>query len=161
VERAAAPDYLDKARAVAAAALIAAGAAAIIGSFLDWVTLDLPPVVPPGELAKAQPYSGIETGDGGILVAAGAFMVVVAILLAVRRRSFYAWLAFVVSVVIGAIGVGNYRSAGDATSDLTRRMDIVGDPSPGIGLTLIAVAALIGIVGSLAGVAATPRIDST
>ncbi len=145
---------------MAAAGLIAAGAAAIVGSFLDWVSLDLPPVIPPAERANAVPYSGMDTGDGPLIIAAGAFMIVVATLLAVRKRSFYAWLAFLASVVMGAIGVGDYRSAGSATSDLTRRMDVIGDPSPGVGLMLIAVAGLVGIVASLAGVAASPNRDA-
>jgi hypothetical protein len=59
------------------------------------------------------------------------------------------------SIVIGAIGVSDYRSIGEVTAEI----DLIGIPHPAIGLTLVVAAAILGLLASIAGVAATPRRD--
>lgn len=133
--------------------MMAAGAAAIVGSLLDWVTIS----EPAGFVGEAsEPFTGIEAGDGWYVVVAGSVLVVMSLLLTLRRKSFYGWLGFIDSIVLGVIAIADYRGVTDFASDIARRMDIVGDPDPGVGLVLVAVAALLGVVFSLAGVAASP-----
>ena len=150
-------DFLDRARAASSAGLIAAGAAAVLGSVLEWVTIDPPGQGPAAELAKANPFTGIEARDGWYVIACAAVLIVCAFLIVATKRSIFAWLAFVASFVIGVIGFSDYRAVTEITSDLSRRMEIVGDAEPAIGLILVLVAAFVGIFASLAGVAATPR----
>lgn len=147
------PNFLDKARGVAAAGMLAAGAAAVVGSLLDWVTLERPP----GFIGDpSEPFSGIEAKDGWYVIAAAAMLALAAVLMTWQRRSLYAWIGFLASIVIGVIAIADYRGVNDLTAPIARRMDIIGDADPGIGLVLVAVAALVGMVASLAGVAATP-----
>ena len=150
-------DYFDKARAAASAGLMAAGAAAVVGAVLDWVTIDPPGQGPAAELAKAEPFTGIEARDGWYVIACAGVLIACAFLLVATRKGGFAWLAFTASFVMGVIGIADYRAVGDLTSDISRRMEVVGDAQPAIGLILVLVAAFLGIVSSLAGVAATPR----
>ena len=150
-------DYFDKARAAASAGLIAAGAAAVVGAVLDWVTIDPPGQGPAAELAKAEPFTGIEARDGWYVVACAGVLIACSVLLVATRKGGFAWLAFTGSFVMGVIGIADYRAVSDLTSDISRRMEVVGDAQPAIGLILVLVAAFLGIVSSLAGVAATPR----
>lgn len=147
-------NFLDKARGVAAAGMIAAGAAAILGSLLDWVTIEAPALFTG---APSEPFTGVEARDGWWTLGGGVVLVAASVLLTFRRRSLYPWLGFLTSLVIGAIATADYRAIGDVTSPLGRRMDVVGDAEPAIGLILVAVSALIGAIASLTGVAATPR----
>jgi hypothetical protein len=163
--RSGAMDFFDKARSLAAATLVASGVAAIIGSLLSWVTIEPPPGIDPntdfGDAAiervrVTEPFTGVEAGDGRWVVAAGGIMVVAAILLVWRRRGLYAWISLLASVFIGAIAFADYRGIGDLSSALSRRMDIVGQARPAIGITLVATAAVVGLLASAAGIAATP-----
>jgi len=162
----AASDYFDRARSIASVALIMAAIAAIAGSLLDWVTIVPPPGLRPGaDFGGAPveapvvtlPFSGLEAGDGRWVIGAGVVLLVAAILLVLRRRSFYAWIGLLASVVIGSIAFADFRAIGDSTSSLSRRMDIVGDARPAAGIVLVAIGALVGLVASAAGVAASPR----
>lgn len=151
-------DFFDKARGFAAAGMLASGGAGILGSLLDWVTIRSPA----GFIGEPSvPFTGIEARDGWYVIAASIVMIALAILLTWRRRGLYAWLGFLDSIVIGIIAIADYRGVNDLTSAISRRMDIVGDAEPGVGLILAAVAALIGIVASLTGVAATPSPGPT
>ena len=136
--------------------MLAAGLAAIVGTFLDWVSLTLPPTVPADQRERAVPFTGMETGDGKWVLIGGVLLILCAVLLHARKRSLWGWLGFLASVTIGAIAIADYRAIGSVTSDLSREMDVVGEPSPGVGITLVAAAALIGLISSLAGVAASP-----
>lgn len=160
-------DFFDRARRVAVAALIAAGAAAIVGSALDWVTISERPQLQQdvdfqerNELVEepevTRPFTGLEAEYGyysligGVLVAAGA------ILLLWRKRGKYAWLCFVASVTVGAIAIAAYRGISDSSSSLYLRMDIIGRAEPALGVTLVTAGAIVGLLASVAGVAATP-----
>ena len=158
VEQQRAPgDYFDRARMAASAGLVAAGAAAVIGSVLDWVTVEPPERGPASELARAEPFTGIEARDGWYVIACAAVLIVCAFLVVATGKSGYAWLAFAASFVMGAIAIADYRAVDDITSDISRRMELVGDAEQAAGLILVLVAAFAGIVASLAGVAASPR----
>ena len=156
MSEAGARDYFDKARSVAAAFLIAAGAAAIIGSFLDWVTIEPPGVVPENQAHRLDAFTGVEAGDGWVVVAAGTIVIVFTVMLIVRRRAVWAWGAFLLSMLIGGIAVADYRGIDRIFYDEMQR---IGDPTPALGLTLVAAAGFIGLIASAAAVAATPRLD--
>lgn len=164
-ERPGGAHYFDRARSVAAAALLAAGGTAIVGAVLDWVTITPPPglrsdadfggaTVP--EPAVTAPFTGIEAGDGWWVVGGGVAMLAAAVLLVVRKRSAYGWLGLLASVVIGSIAFADFRGIGDLSSSLSQRMDIVGAARPAVGIMLVAASALVGLVASAAGIAASP-----
>lgn len=158
-------DYFDRVRLVAALAIAAAGIMAVVGSLLDWVAIEVPAELVPGfdfgdqavDEPEFSPFSGVDSPDGIIVLFAGIALVGSAVRLLIRRRG--AWLAFLVSVVVGGIGVADYRSANDLNSGLCQRMQCLGDIRPGVGLTLVAVAGVLGLIASVAAVAATPRVD--
>ena len=163
--RAAGGDYFDRARSVAIAILVAAAAASIIGSLLDWVTITRRPRLAPNadfgaqqveEPTISQPYTGIEARDGWVVIGAAGVLVVASVGLGLRRRSFYAALAFVAAMVIGAVAFADYRGVGDLSSSISERMEIVGDPEPGIGIILVAVAGIAALIGAVLGLIATP-----
>jgi hypothetical protein len=149
-------DAFDRAREWVSGALFLAGALAIVGSLMDWVTFDfdderfLELGVEPSD-----PISGFDVGDGWWVAAAGVVLIGAAFLLVLRGRG--AGLSLVASIVIGGIAISDYRGVGNVTSDLARELNLVGEPHPAIGLTLVAVAAILGMLASIAGIAATPR----
>jgi hypothetical protein len=149
--------YFDRARSLASALMIAGGAGAIIGSFLDWVTIDPPPTVPDDQLANTVPYSGIEAGDGWVAIALGIIIIAAAIALATAHRRGFARLAFIACIVLGGLAFADARAVGDLESGISQRMDVVGEPDSGLGIKLVAVAALVGLIGSATGLAASPR----
>ena len=149
-------DFFDRARLVAVVALIGAGALAIVGALLDWVTIAPPRVVPDAQADALATFTGLETSDGRIILAGGALLIVCGLLLGIRKRAGWAWAAFLVSIVIGAVGIADYR---DITTVFYDEMNRIGKPSPALGLLLDAAAGIVGLVGSLAGIAATPRRD--
>ena len=153
-------DYFDRARTVAAMILLVAAAVVIIGSFLDWVTITAPPTEAGREQAT-EPFTGVEARDGWIVVGAGCVFAICALLLVARRRGFYAGLAFVASIVIGAIAFADYRGINDLRSAISERMDIVGDADPAIGIALVAAGAFAGMAGAILGLIATPSSRSS
>ncbi|HJR45575.1 MAG TPA: hypothetical protein VJ927_08205 [Actinomycetota bacterium] len=146
-------DYFEKARAVAATILFVCAATAILGSFLDWVTVEPPVVIPADQAPRAVAFNGLDAGDGVIVIGAGIVVIIGAVLLVLRARSSFAWLAFFASMVIGGIAIADFRGLDALFYD---EMNRIGDPSPGIGLILVAAGGLIGLVAAVAGVAATP-----
>lgn len=141
---------------MAASVLFAAGLAAILGSVMDWVTIEPPPRLPANQ--NAEPFTGIDANDGWWVIAAAALVITSAALLVLRRRSLYGWLGFAASTVIGSIALADYRGV----EKLAERMDRVGrDVDPGLGLTLVAAAALVGVLASAAGAAASPSSASS
>lgn len=159
-------DYFERARAWAGTGLMLAGGLAIIGSMLDWITITARPGLLPGadfgtEEVEApevtEPFTGLEAGDGWIVLLAGIVLFAMAVLLVTRRRGLYAWLAFLASVAIGSVAIADYRGVGDLGSSISRRMDIVGEAEPAIGLILVAISAGLGLISSVAGIAASPR----
>ena len=161
-------DFFDRARRFAVAMLLLAGVAAIAGSSLDWVTITAPPPIHPQadfganqvalEQPRTRPFSGLEAGDGYWVLGGGIVIVIAAGMLLIRPRGRWALLAFLASLIIGAIAFADYRGVGDVSSSILTRMDI-GSARPGVGLTLVAAAGFLGIVGSAAAIAATPPRD--
>ncbi|MGI8790914.1 MAG: hypothetical protein ACR2I4_08525 [Actinomycetota bacterium] len=162
-------DFFDRARRFAVALLMLAGLAAIAGSSLDWVRITERPQIDPKadfgsdqealeEPSRTRPFSGLEAGDGYWALGGGIVIVIAAGLLLIRPRGRWAVLAFLASLIIGAIAFADYRGVGDVSSSISRRMDIVA-ARPGVGLTLVAAAGFLGIVGSAAAIAATPPRD--
>jgi hypothetical protein len=162
-----APDFFDRARVAAASALVVMGVLAIVGCFLKWVTFSLDE---PGGTTTSQsptaPIAGTKVSDWKVVLVAGALVVVCAFLLAIRKRSLYAWICFLASIVIGAIAGADYRGLGDPTSGFLRGLEralhatVQGKAQPGIGLTLVAIAGVGGLIASVVGIAATPHRDT-
>ena len=161
-------DYFDKVRSIAAIFLIIAGAAAIVGATLNWVTINECPRLVPGsnfgdQEVEAPPpcvaFSGTDIADGKIIIAGGTVLVAMAMMLLLRKKSSYAWLAFIASMMIGGIAISDYRGIGDLTSPISQRAKLIGDADPAIGLLLVTAGGLIGLLASVAGVAASPRRD--
>jgi LPXTG-motif cell wall-anchored protein len=163
-------DFFDKARRWAVIALVIAGLSAAGGSLLNWVTIEASPQLQQGinfggrhvkRPSVTKPFTGLEARDGWWTLAGGTILMVAGGLLLARRRAVYAWLAFLASMVIGAVVIADYRQIGELSSDLSRRMHIVGDAAPGVGIVLVAVGGLLGLIASVAALAASPRIDAT
>ena len=161
------PDFFDRARSWAAALMAVAGLVAIAGSVLDWVTITTLPELREGarfgddvelkEPTASEPFTGLEAGDGWWSLAGGVVLVVAAVLLLVRKRAMWGWVGLLGAVVVGAIGVADYRGIGDLSSSLSHRLNIVGGAEPALGITLVVAAAFAGLLGSVAGIAASPH----
>lgn len=156
-------DAFEKARAAAAALLLSAAIAVIAGCFLDWVTItEQPDILPtestagPGEEQLTQPFNGIDTGDGKYLILGAVILLAMAVLITVRKKSGYGWMAFFTSFVMGIIGIADYRAIAGETLEL-KGVDVIGSTEPAIGITLVAAGCLIGLIASLIGVAGSPR----
>jgi len=149
-------NYFDRARASSAAGLVAAGAAAIVGSVLDWVTVAPPIVVPVRQVHQTEPFTGIEAGDGQVVIGAAIGIIVCAALMMWRKKGLYAWLAFVTSMLIGGIAIADYRGIDTL---FYQEMNRIGDPAPAFGLQLVVLSALIGLIASIAGIAASPHVE--
>ncbi len=147
--------YFERARSVAASVLFAAAAAAIIGSVLDWlVVAETPPRVPANQAHRLPPFSGLELGDGYAVIVASLVVIVSAFFIVLRRSSGFSWLAFLGCIVIGGIAISDYRGIQQLHVDL----EAIGrDPRPGVGLTLVAAAGFVGLIGSVAAIAASPK----
>ena len=146
--------YFDRVRAISAAFLLAAGAAAIVGSLLDWVTVEPPIIIPAEQADRVAPFTGIEANDGWFVIALAILLILFAVMLVWRKRGIWAGAAFVVSMFIGGIGIADYRGIDQIFYDEMRR---AGDPTPALGLTLVAVAGFVGLAASASAIAATPR----
>jgi hypothetical protein len=146
--------YFDRPRSIAASLLVAAGGAGIIGSFLNWVIIEPPGIVPDNQASRLDPFTGIEAGDGWFTIAAGIVLLACALALFVTKRSSWAWLAFFTAIFMGAVSIGDYR---DLDQLFYQEMERIGDPSPALGLTLVAAASFVGLIGAVTGIAATPR----
>ena len=148
-------DFFDRARSVAASLLFAAGAAAIAGSLLEWVTIEPPPIAPASE--NFSPYTGLEARDGWFTLIAGVLLFVAALGLVLRQRASWGWLGFITSICMGAIAIADYKGVGHLESSISERMERAGAISPALGLTLVSAAAVIGLIAAVTGIAATPR----
>lgn len=151
-------DIFERARAIAASILVATAIAGAVGSFLPWVT-----ITPAGRVVEesdvrnvSEPFTGVEARDGWYVLAGAAVLLVSAVGLLLHRRRGYAWLAFLASIMIGAVAIAALRAIEDPTSGLSRRMNIIGDADPAFGLTLVAATAIIGLIASAVALVATP-----
>lgn len=101
--------------------------------------------------------------DWRVVFVAGILVIVCAILLMIRKRSLYAWICFLASMVIGAIAIADYRGLSDPTSGFLRGLEhalnttIQGSAHPAIGLTLVAISGVGGLIASVVGIAASPH----
>ncbi|MDQ4095446.1 MAG: hypothetical protein M3174_04470 [Actinomycetota bacterium] len=156
-------DFFDRARVWAGVFVLLAGLTAVIGSVVDWVTVTPPPQPPAGVNFEdetfaadesSEPFTGVEAGDGWVTLIAGGVEMAAGLLLIMRRRG--GWLGVLATVPMGAVAISIYRQL-TPTSELMERTQTVGDADPGIGLALVAGAALIGLIASVIGLAATPK----
>ena len=145
-------DIFDKARSVSAAFLVAAGAAVLLGTALDWVTVKPPPIIPVEQEPALEPFTGLETKSAPYLILGAGAVILLALLLVARKKVIYAWGAFLASIAIGAIAFQNYRGIEEL---FYLQMERIGEPSPALGLTLVAAG---GVVGVIAGAAAASSI---
>ncbi len=142
--------------------LVGAGAASVIGSLMSWVTIS-----PAGSVLRqfgeediknvSEPFTGIEAGDGWWVLGAGVVTMISALLLLVTKRAGFGWIGFLASMLTGGIAFADFRSVTDVSSDLSRRMNVIGDADPALGLTLVAAAGVIGVLASAVGIMASPR----
>jgi hypothetical protein len=163
VKRAQDGDFFARARNWGATLIFIAGLLGILGSFLSWVSIEPPPRLPTGEDFEGQEFgesgapetfTGVEARDGWYVIGASLVLVVAGTMIVLGRRA--GWLAFVATLPIGGIAVADYRAVSEPTSALAERMDLFGNVSPGIGLTLVGVAAVVGLIGSVIAIAASP-----
>jgi hypothetical protein len=156
-------DYFDRARIVSIVVLAIAAAVAITGSVLDWSTAGELPRLPESQFEDdverpepSESFTGVDAGDGVVVIAAGAVMALCALMLGIRRRGLWAGIALVCSLVIGAVGIASYRGIGDIDSAISRKMNVIGEVDPAIGVLMVAVAGLLGLLGAVLGLVATP-----
>jgi hypothetical protein len=150
-------DYFDRARNLAASICLAAAVAAIVGALLPWVTITPAPEALPGVRNVSQPFTGLEARDGWYVVAAAVAIALAAMVSVSSRRRGFIWLSVLASMLIGAIAIADLRAIEDTASGISRRMDIVGDADPSVGLWLVAAAGMIGLLGSVGLLTATPK----
>ena len=146
-------DTFDTARSVAAVGMVAAGAATIVGTLMDWVTITPPVLIPIDQVAQAEPFTGLDTKSGPYLLIAAGVMILSALLLVVRRRPLYAWIGFLSTMIIGGIGFQNYRGLDELFFE---QMDGIGTPAPGLGLRLVVAGGIVGLIAVAGGLAGTP-----
>jgi hypothetical protein len=151
--------------------MLAAGLACTVGSLLDWVTITARPRLQEGATFQGEqnrpeaprvtrPFSGIEAGDGWWSLVGGLVLVAAGGLLYARKRASWGWLGMVAAIVVGAVAIADYRGIGDLSSSISHRMNIVGGAEPALGLMLVVAGAIAGVIGAVAGIAASPRAEA-
>jgi hypothetical protein len=158
-------DLFERVRRAAIAVLLASGAASVIGGVLDWASLERCPEIVEGssfdesELEEPPPcpLRGIDTIEGKAVVGAGFLMLFAAIMLTLKERAGYAWLALVMAIVSGSAAIAAYRGIGDANSSISRRFGLIEAYEVALGLNVVAAAAIVAFVASVAAITATPR----
>ena len=125
----------------------------ILGTVLDWVTIDVPPIVPADQAEAAEPFTGLETKSAPYLLIGAGAVILLSLLLVARRKALYAWLAFLASMSIGAIAFQNYRGIDEL---FYLQMERIGEPDPALGLMLVAAGGVVGVIASAAGIASIP-----
>ncbi|MDQ4065891.1 MAG: hypothetical protein M3161_07585 [Actinomycetota bacterium] len=146
-------DYFEKARAWAATGIFVAALLLIVGSFLDWIVVEeLPPTIPPDQADNAPPFTGLEVRDGWYVLVAGVALLACAVAVILRGRG--ARVAFLAAIVAGAITISDYRSIPGLFVELE---GIGAGAAPGVGITLATAGAILGLIASVAAIAASPR----
>lgn len=117
---------------------IAAGAAAVVGAFMPWVSVS--------SFFGGMSRSGVDDGGDGLLTAGvgivGAF--------AAWRLGKWLWAIALGGLVIAAVGVYDYADVNDRVSEVNADADLPAIASVGAGLYLTIAA---GVVMAAAGVA--------
>jgi hypothetical protein len=146
-------DIFDNARLLSSVAMALAGIVAVVGSALDWVTFTVPDTKTGRILFQhpKAPVGGFDAHDGKVVLVAAIVLGAAGLLLAIQRRGRWAVVGLLASVVIGAVAISDYRSVGDASSVVNG----IAHVAP--GLTLVAISGLVGLIGSVIGITATPR----
>ena len=152
-------DFFERARAVAATGMFVAGLCAVAGSILDWVTITPPPTVPADQAERVEAFTGLDVIDGRIVLAAGVVLLIAAGWLMLKAATRPGVIGLLASVLLGGIAFADFRQIEEPSSDMMRRMDRIGVDGPGIGLVLVAIAAVLGLITSVAGMAASPKRD--
>jgi hypothetical protein len=147
-------DTFEKARSLASSGMVAAGVVTIVGTLLDWVTVNPPVLVPIDQVENAEPFSGLETKSAPFLLIAAGLLILCSVMLVLRGRSLWAWLGFLASMVIGGIAFQNYRGLDELWLE---QMDGIGGVRPAIGLTLVVAGGIAGLIASSAGIAGAPK----
>jgi hypothetical protein len=132
-----------------------AAAVLVAGSFLDWISIELlPERIPEDQAHRVPPFNGFDVGDGYGICIAALVIAGCAMFLILTAKGGYAWTGLGASIVAGAIAISDYRGV-DA---LFVELEGIGrGVDPGIGLTLTAVGAFLGLISAVGGIAATPR----
>ncbi len=161
-------DFSTKMRVAAGAALLLVGVAGVVGSVVDWVTITPPASPPPGvdfegepfaQDESTEPFNGLEARDGYVTLVASGFVLAAGILLVSGRRG--GRMGFLASILLGAIAISAYNGTSSPGSTLMERTSTVGEPDPGLGPLLLAIAAIGGLIASALAIAATPRDAET
>ena len=157
-------DFTTKLRIVAGAVLLIVGVLGVVGSVVDWVTITPPGSPPPGvdfegdpfvPDESTDPFNGLEARDGYVTLVASGLILAAGFLLVIGRKG--GGLAFVSSILLGAVAFSAYEGTSSPGSALMERTDTVGDPDPGLGPLLLGIAAVAGLIAAALAVAATPR----
>ena len=156
-------DFFARARLVSVAVLLLVGVVSVIGGVLDWATIDPCPEIVPGSTFDESelddplcPVRGIDTTEGKVVIVAGFVILAAAILLILRSKASFGWLALVSSIIAGSSAISAYRGIGDVDSSISRRFGLIDSYDPGVGLTVVAAAAVLGVIAAVVGIAATP-----
>lgn len=151
-------DIFDNARITASILITLAGVAAIVGSVMNWVSFTLPETGrgAPHHQGPSAPVGGLDVRDGNVVIVAGVVLLVAALLLFVSSKGRWALLGLLAAMVIGAVAIADYRGLDDVSSVLSRKLDVVGEAHAAAGLVLVGIAAVVGLLASVLGLAATP-----
>ena len=151
-------DPFDRARSIAATGMFMAALCVVVGALLNWVSIEPPPIIPIEQADQTIPFAGIDTRDGKIVLVAGIVLGLCAVWLVVSKRGLPGIIGMLASILIGGIAFADFRAVEDPASGLMRRMERVGAIDPGIGLTLVAVGGILGLITTVAAIAASPRV---
>ncbi|MDQ3987276.1 MAG: hypothetical protein M3280_12370, partial [Actinomycetota bacterium] len=130
-------DFGTRARVWAGVLLLIGGLSAVVGSAVNWVTVEPPPEPPPGvdfegerfgEDDSSEPFNGLEARDGWVTVAGGGLLLVAGLMVISGRGG--SGLALLASIPIGAVAISAYRGVSEPTSSIMERTDTVGDADP-------------------------------
>jgi hypothetical protein len=128
-------------------AVIGGGAAAVVGSFLPWITITAAFVGTISRSGTDGNFTRGELSDGWIVVALGLAVVGLGILLVRGYR--LAWTASLVSLALFGLAVFELLNVMDRLSDPAFESEMVANASIGPGLWLVLAAGIAAAIGAL------------